>query len=158
MKQAEKTNVMRLLDVNNISYKWYTYECEEPVKGTEIARQLNEDPEHVFKTLATIGQSKTIYIFMIPVGNELNLKKAARAVNEKNIEMLKSKDLLNTVGYVHGATSPIGLKKNFKITIDETAILFDTIIFSGGKIGYQVELSLEELKKLVNYQLVDVID
>lgn len=158
MKQIDKTNVMRLLDVNNIEYKWYTYKCDGPVKGLEIAKQLNEDPEHVFKTLATIGQSKIVYIFMIPVGCELNLKKAAKAVNEKNIEMLKSKDLLNTVGYIHGATSPIGLKKNFKITINETAMLFDSIIFSGGKIGYQVELSLNELKKLVEFQLVDVVD
>ena len=96
MKQVEKTNVMRLLDVNYISYKWYTYECEGPVKGTEIARQLNEDPEHVFKTLATIGQSKTIYIFMIPVENELNLKKAAKAVGAKNIAMIHLIPILTT--------------------------------------------------------------
>lgn len=156
MKPVEKTNVMRILDAAKVDYQYHLYECDGPISGDKVAASLGEDPDHVFKTLATMGASKAVYVFMIPVNQELNLKKAAKAVKEKSIEMLKLKDLLPTVGYVHGATSPIGLKKKFPITIDETAQLFDTIIFSGGKIGYQIELSLDNLKKVVDYQLVDL--
>ena len=159
MKQeANKTNVMRILEQKRIKYKGYTYECTEALSGTEVASALNENPDHVFKTLVTVGKSKEHYVFMIPVAKELNLKKAAAAAGEKNIEMIKSKDLLPLTGYVHGGCSPIGMKKQFKTVIDESAENFETIIFSGGKIGYQVELSLQDLKSVVDFDLKSLTD
>ena len=159
MKQeTNKTNVMRVLEQKKIKYKGYTYECTEALSGTEVASALNENPDHVFKTLVTVGKSKENYVFMIPAAKELNLKKAAAAVGEKNIEMIKSKDLLPLTGYVHGGCSPIGMKKQFKTVIDESAENFETIIFSGGKIGYQVELSLHDLKTIVAFYLKSITD
>lgn len=158
MKQETKTNVMRILEQKRIKYKGYTYECTEALSGTEVAKALNENPDHVFKTLVTVGKSNVHYVFMIPVAKELNLKKAAAAAGEKNIEMIKSKDLLPLTGYVHGGCSPIGMKKQFKTVIDESAENFETIIFSGGKIGYQVELSLQDLKSVVDFDLKSLTD
>ncbi len=158
MKQETKTNVMRILEQKRIKYKGYTYECTEALSGTEVASALNENPDHVFKTLVTVGKSNVHYVFMIPVAKELNLKKAAAAAGEKNIEMIKSKDLLPLTGYVHGGCSPIGMKKQFKTVIDESAENFETIIFSGGKIGYQVELSLQDLKSVVDFDLKSLTD
>ena len=106
--------------------------------GVEIAQMLGEEPEHVFKTLVTIGKSKEHYVFMVPVAEELDLKKAAKAAGEKSIEMVKSRELFGLTGYVHGGCSPLGMKKFFPTFIDETCILFDTILFSGGRIGTQV--------------------
>lgn len=159
MKQeTNKTNVMRILEQKRIKYKGYTYECTEALSGTEVASALNENPDHVFKTLVTVGKSNEHYVFMIPVAKELNLKKAAAAAGEKNIEMIKSKDLLPLTGYVHGGCSPIGMKKQFRTVIDESADNFETIIFSGGKIGYQVELSLQDLKSVVDFDLKSLTD
>ena len=154
--KIEKTNAMRILDQKNILYKFHSYVDTDAVSGIEVATVLNQNPEQVFKTLVTIGASKNYYVFLVPVCNELNLKKAAKSVGEKNLEMIKAKELLPLTGYIHGGCSPIGMKKFFKTTIDDSAILFDTIIFSGGKIGYQVELSLEELKKVIDFSLVDI--
>lgn len=158
MKQETKTNVMRVLEQKRIKYKGYTYECTEALSGTEVAKALNENPDHVFKTLVTVGKSNVHYVFMIPVAKELNLKKAAAAAGEKNIEMIKSKDLLPLTGYVHGGCSPIGMKKQFRTVIDESADNFETIIFSGGKIGYQVELTLQDLKSVVDFDLKSLTD
>lgn len=159
MKQeTNKTNVMRILEQKRIKYKGYTYECTEALSGTEVASALNENPDHVFKTLVTVGKSKEHYVFMIPVAKELNLKKAAAAAGEKNIEMIKSKDLLPLTGYIHGGCSPIGMKKQFRTAIDESADNFETIIFSGGKIGYQVELTLQDLKSVVDFDLKSLTD
>ena len=158
MKQETKTNVMRILEQKRIKYKGYTYECTEALSGTEVASALNENPDHVFKTLVTVGKSNVHYVFMIPVAKELNLKKAAAAAGEKNIEMIKSKDLLPLTGYIHGGCSPIGMKKQFKTVIDESAVNFETIIFSGGKIGYQVELTLQDLKSVVDFDLKSLTD
>lgn len=152
-----KTNVMRILDKNKITYNSYSYVNTTAISGMEVATLLNQDPNHVFKTLFTIGHSKNYYVFVIPVNMELDLKKAARSVGEKNIEMIKSKDLLSITGYIHGGCSPIGMKKKFTTVINDTAILFDTIIFSAGKIGYQVELSLDSLSKVIDYKLDDLI-
>lgn len=149
---------MRVLEQKRIKYKGYTYECTEALSGTEVAKALNENPDHVFKTLVTVGKSNAHYVFMIPVAKELNLKKAAAAAGEKNIEMIKSKDLLPLTGYVHGGCSPIGMKKQFKTVIDDSAENFETIIFSGGKIGYQVELSLQDLKSVVDFDLKSLTD
>lgn len=156
-KNLEKTNVMRILDQKKIPYKSYHYETEEAISGTEVAEAIGEDENHVFKTLVTIGSSKNNFVFMIPVTCELDLKKAAKAVGEKSISMIKSKELLPLTGYVHGGCSPIGMKKQFTTTIHETAKDFDSIIFSAGKIGYQVELSLDELSKVVRFNINDIV-
>lgn len=158
MKKIEKTNVMRVLDQNKISYISHCYLDTGAISGDEVAEALHENPDHVFKTLVTVGSSHDHYVFMVPVNKELNLKKAAKAVNEKSIEMIKSKDLLPLTGYIHGGCSPIGMKKLFKTTIDASAADFDTIMFSGGKIGYQVELALNDLMRLIPMELKDIAD
>lgn len=155
-KINEKTNVMRILDQNKIDYITHYYYDTDAISGIEVATVLNQDPNRVFKTLVTIGASKNYYVFLVPVNKELDLKKCAKSVNEKNIEMIKSKDLLLLTGYIHGGCSPIGMKKQFKTVIDISATNFDTIIFSGGKIGYQVELSLDKLNKVIPYELNDI--
>ena len=153
----EKTNVMRILDKNKITYNKYFYGDSDAISGVEVAEYLHEDKNKVFKTLVTIGTSKQYYVFVIPVAEELNLKKAAKVVGEKKIEMIKSKELLPVTGYIHGGCSPIGMKKQFKTVINDTAKNYDTIIFSAGKIGYQVEMSLEDLEKIIKYELADLI-
>jgi len=161
MKMAakqEKTNVMRLLDQKKISYKGHTYNPDDGISGVEVAASMGQDPKQVFKTLVTVGHSKKNYVFVIPVEAELNLKKAAQAVGEKSIEMIKSKELLPLTGYIHGGCSPIGMKKFFTTTFHESAGELDTIIFSGGKIGYQVELTLADLERIIRFQLCDIID
>ena len=157
MKKIEKTNVMRVLEQNKIQYESHSYADTGAISGVEVATALNEDPNQVFKTLVTESASKNQYVFLVPVHKELDLKKAAKAVGEKSISMLKAKDLLPLTGYVHGGCSPIGMKKQFRTTIDISATNFDTILFSGGKIGFQVELSLEELKKVLKFELADVV-
>ncbi len=154
----EKTNVMRILDKNKIKYSTHTYSTDNAISGIEVAQAINENPDNVFKTLVTIGKSKKYYVFVVPVASELDLKKAASLVNEKAIEMIKAKDLLPVTGYVHGGCSPIGMKKYFTTVINETAANHDTIIFSAGKIGYQIEISLVELKKVIPYSLGDIIN
>ena len=144
-----KTNAMRILDKHKIAYKTYCYENTGAISGTEVAAALNQNPAQVFKTLVTTAKSGTHYVFMLPVAEELDLKKAALAVNEKSVEMLKQKDLLPLTGYVHGGCSPIGMKKQFKTIVHHTAQNFPTIIFSAGHIGYQVELSLSDLKSII---------
>lgn len=157
MKKTEKTNVMRILEQKKIDYKSYEYGTTEAISGIEVAEVLGQNPNQVFKTLVTIGNSKSNYVFMIPVHKELDLKKAAKAVGEKSIAMIKFKELLPLTGYIHGGCSPIGMKKQFRTTVDVSAENFDTIIFSGGKIGYQVEVSLEGLKKVVRIELEDIV-
>ncbi|MBQ8802884.1 MAG: Cys-tRNA(Pro) deacylase [Tyzzerella sp.] len=157
MSKNEKTNVMRVLEQKKIPYESYNYVDSGVTSGIEVASVLNQNPNQVFKTLVTIGSSKNNFVFVIPVNKELDLKKAAKAVGEKNISMIKSKELLPLTGYIHGGCSPIGMKKQFKTTIDVSAENFDTIIFSAGKIGYQVQVSLENLKKVVNFELKDIV-
>ena len=156
--KTEKTNVMRLLDQQEVSYIPHSYDNSQAYSGVEVANMIGEDINKVFKTLVTQGASKQYYVFVIPVAGSLNLKKAATAAHEKSIVMIPQKELLPLTGYVHGGCSPIGMKKPFPTFIDETAVLNDTIIFSAGKIGYQVETGLEELKKVLDYQLADVCD
>lgn len=151
-----KTNVMRILEQKNVSYKSHNYADSDAVSGMEVAETLHENPNQVFKTLVTVGNSKTNYVFLIPVSMELDLKKAASVVNEKNVEMVKSKELLPLTGCVHGGCSPIGMKKQFRTVIDVSAESFNTIIFSGGKIGFQVEVSLEDLKNALAFDLADI--
>lgn len=157
MKQnSNKTNVMRILEQKNINYKSYNYINTDAISGIDVANALKQNPNQVFKTLVTVGNTKTNYVFLIPVNKELDLKKAANAVKEKSITMIKTKELLPLTGYIHGGCSPIGMKKQFKTVIDITAKDFETIIFSGGKIGYQVEVSLDDLRKIIDFELVDI--
>ena len=151
-----KTNAMRLLDQAGISYKEYFLENAEGLSGTEVAKKNGEPVDRVFKTLVTVGKSKEHYVFIIPVASELDLKKAANAVGEKNIEMIKSKELLGLTGYIHGGCSPIGMKKYFKTTIDEIAQIYDSIWVSGGAIGLQVELTPQDLEKIIKINYSDL--
>lgn len=154
----EKTNVMRILEQKKIKYNSYSYASTQAISGMEVATALNQDPNCVFKTLVTVGTSRSNYVFLVPVNKELNLKKATKSVNEKKVEMIKSKELLPLTGYIHGGCSPIGMKKQFKTVINTTAQNFEKIIFSAGKIGYQVEMSLENLQKVINFTLADIVD
>ena len=147
----EKTNVMRILEQKKIKYNSYSYASTQAISGMEVATALNQDPNCVFKTLVTVGTSRNNYVFLVPVNKELNLKKAAKSVNEKKVEMIKSKELLPLTGYIHGGCSPIGMKKQFKTVINITAQNFEKIIFSAGKIGYQVEMSLENLLESIHH-------
>lgn len=157
MSKVEKTNVMRILEQKKINYKSYEYSNTEVISGVEVAEVLGENPNQVFKTLVTVGATKINYVFMIPVHKELDLKKAAKAVGEKSIAMIKSKELLPLTGYIHGGCSPIGMKKQFRTVIDASAADFDTILFSGGKIGFQVEVTISDLSKVVRYEMADVV-
>ena len=152
----EKTNVMRILDRAKVEYFTHYYDSDGAIPGTEVAEIIGKDPDCVFKTLVTVGKSGANYVFVIPVAEELDLKKAASHVGEKSIEMLKSKNLLPTTGYIHGGCSPIGMKKQFTTTVHETAEICDTIVFSAGKIGTQVEMSLDTLRSLVPLTTADI--
>ena len=158
MEKIEKTNVMRILDQKKIPYKSYCYADTSAVSGVEVAQVLGQDPAQVFKTLVTVSGKNVNYVFVIPVAEELDLKKAAKAVGEKSIEMVKSKELLGLTGYIHGGCSPIGMKKQFVTTVDETAQLFDTIIFSGGRRGFQVEITPEALESVVPLRYADLTE
>jgi Cys-tRNA(Pro)/Cys-tRNA(Cys) deacylase len=151
-----KTNAMRILDKNNIEYKTYSYDSSKAISGTEVAKSLNQNPNYVFKTLVTVAKSKNHYVFLVPVEKELDLKKAAVSVGEKSVEMLKQKDLFNLTGYVHGGCSPLGMKKVFTTVVDVSAKDQPIIIFSAGKIGYQIQTTIEQLKTAINFTLADI--
>lgn len=155
-RKEEKTNAMRELEQKKIVFKTHSYVNTSAISGMEVASVLNEDPNYVFKTLVTIGKSGNHFVFLVPVNRELNLKKAAKTVGEKSISMVKQAELLSLTGYIHGGCSPVGMKKLFKTVIDESASSYDKIIFSGGKIGYQIETTLSELKKAVPFILGDI--
>ncbi len=157
MKKEEKTNVMRVLDGKKISYKSHTYEPDAAMSGEEIAGILGEDPGRVFKTLVTQGKSGAYYVFVVPVGEELDLKKAAKASGEKSVSMIKQKELLPLTGYVHGGCSPIGMKKQFPTFIHETATQSDRIFVSAGKVGYQIELKPQELILVSKAVVADIV-
>lgn len=156
VKSMEKTNVMRILDLKKIAYKPLCFETDTAISGVDMADRLNIPHESTFKTLVTVGASRKNYVFMIPVEEELDLKKCAKAVNEKNIEMIKSKDLLPLTGYVHGGCSPIGMKKPFKTVISKTANNYEKIVFSAGKIGYMVEVDVNDALSLISFTFGDV--
>lgn len=150
---VDKTNVMRILDQKKIKYNSHYYGDTDAISGVEVAGVLGQDISKVFKTLVTVGKTKKYYVFVIPVAEELDLKKAAKAVGEKSIEMIKSKELLPLTGYIHGGCSPIGMKKFFRTTIDESVLNCNTFCVSAGKIGYQIEISLDDLKKVIKVDL-----
>ena len=156
-KKTEKTNVMRILEQNKIPFESHDYAASGAIGGLEVAGALGQEPGRVFKTLVTQGASKNYYVFMVPVDGELHLKKAAKAVGEKSVAMIKSKELLPLTGYIHGGCSPIGMKKQFRTTIHLTAAEYPTIFFSGGKIGLQIETSLDNLKKVVPAETAEII-
>lgn len=158
MAKQEKTNAMRILEQKKIPYEIHDYTESGAIAGEDVASVLGENPDEVFKTLVTVGKSKQNYVFLVPVNKELNLKKAASAVNEKNIEMIKSKDLLGLTGYIHGGCSPIGMKKTFPTIIHSSAADFEKLLFSGGKIGLQVEVAVTDLEKVIKYKFADVAE
>ena len=149
-----KTNAMRILEREGALYKLHTYEGGA-LSGMEVARELGEDADSVYKTLVTVAAPSRFYVFVIPVAAELDLKKAARAAGEKSVEMLPQKQLLPVTGYVHGGCSPVGMKKPFPTFFDSSAE--DKVIFvSGGKVGMQVELACADLLRITNGKLADI--
>ncbi len=157
MKKEEKTNVMRVLDGKKIAYESHTYEPDATMTGEEIAGILGEDPAKVFKTLVTQGKSGAYYVFVVPVREELDLKKAAKVSGEKAVSMIKQKELLSLTGYVHGGCSPIGMKKQFPTFFHETASTFDRVFVSAGKVGFQIELAPDDLISISGGKLADIV-
>ena len=156
-KKDDKTNVMRLLDSKKIKYTQHSYDADPSFSGEDIASILGEKPEQVFKTLVTTGRTGAYYVFVVPVNKELDLKKAAKAAGEKSISMLKQKDLLPLTGYVHGGCSPIGMKKHFPTFINETALNYEKIFVSAGKVGMQIELNPKDLINESSGKIADII-
>lgn len=149
---------MRILDSLNIEYGCMTYECEDGhVDGVSVAQKTGQNPETVFKTLVATGYSRELYVFCIPVEYELDLKKAAKASGEKNIEMLPLKELTKNTGYVRGGCSPIGMKKHYRTFIDETSLIQDKILISAGIIGTQIIINPMDLKTVVQAEYADLI-
>lgn len=155
--QEIKTNVMRILGASGIRYAHFSYDSDKYNTGAEIAAALSQNPAAVFKTLVTIARPGKYYVFMVPVCSELDLKHASIAVGEKSLAMLPQRELLGLTGYVHGGCSPIGMKKHFPTIIDTSAQNFDTIIFSAGARGHQVEILVTDLQKLVNLRFADIV-
>ena len=153
---VRKTNALREVEAAGLEHRFITFDCEEALSGVEVASLLGEDPDRVFKTLVTQAKSGEHYVFMVPVACELDLKKAAAVVGEKAVAMIKARDLLPLTGYVHGGCSPIGMKTPFRTAIDETAQLYDAILFSGGRIGCQIEMSPDDLDSLVGLVFADL--
>jgi len=148
-RQGKKTNAVREIERAGVECRVVTFECPEAISGVEVAERLGEDPARVFKTLVTQGKSGAHYVFMVPVAKELDLKKAAAAVGEKSVAMLKSRDLFPLTGYVHGGCSPVGMKTRFRTVLDASAGAHGTILFSGGRIGCQLEMRPADLAALV---------
>lgn len=157
MKKEAKTNVMRVLDGKKIAYESHSYEPDATLSGEEIAEILGEDPKKVFKTLVTQGKSGAYYVFVVPVGAELDLKKAAKASGEKAVSMIRQKELLPLTGYVHGGCSPIGMKKQFSTFIHETAAGYDKVFVSAGKVGLQIELPPADLIHVAGCTVADIV-
>lgn len=154
----EKTNVMRILEQKKIPYEAFEYPHKNGVcvEGTVVASLLKQNPSQVFKTLVSTGTSKQYYVFVIPVEKELDLKKAAKAVQEKSIELIPVKDLLQVTGYIRGGCSPIGMKKQWITIFDISAKLLPYVIFSAGKIGYQIKMNPKDLSKVLCVDFMDI--
>ena len=152
----DKTNAMRLLDAAHCAYAVHSYDPERALSGVEVARELGQDPDRVFKTLVTRATSGALFVFLVPVAYGLDLKRAAAAAGEKAVSMVKSRELLELTGYVHGGCSPIGMKKRYKTFADETIMLFDTVMCSGGRVGLQMELSPDDLISLADITVADL--
>jgi len=158
MPKEIKTNAMRILENNKIKYTTHSYENKDNrIDGVAVAQKIDKDVDSVFKTLVTQGHSKEFYVFVIPVAEELDMKKASKIASEKSIEMIPVKDINKITGYIRGGCSPLGMKKVFETFIQEEALLFDNIIFSGGKIGAQIEMNPNDLQKVINCSFADII-
>ena len=158
MAKKVKTNAMRILDSNKIDYETHSYKTDsEHVDGITVANAIGRDVNQVYKTLVVQGHSKEYYVFVIPVDQNLDLKKAAKAAGEKNVEMIHVKDINKVTGYIRGGCSPVGMKKLYGTFVNETAQNLDTIIVSAGKIGYQIELKPADLQEVTNFEYADVI-
>ena len=155
--KEEKTNVMRTLEQKKIPYTAFSYDPDGPIDGVSVAAETGLDAASVFKTLVTKGASGAYYVFDIPVAENLDLKKAARAVGEKSIAMLPQKELLPLTGYVHGGCSPVGMKKQFPTVFHETVNELDLIAVSAGKIGHQVQVKPADLLNLLRAKTADVV-
>ncbi len=155
-EKDHKTNAIREMEAAGAHFEAHFFDSPEALSGVEVAALLKQDPDCVFKTLVTQAKSGQHYVFMVPVACELDLKKAAKAAGEKAISMIKSRELLPLTGYIHGGCSPVGMKKLFPTFIDETAELYDRIMFSGGRIGCQIETSLAELQRVVPVTCADI--
>jgi Cys-tRNA(Pro)/Cys-tRNA(Cys) deacylase len=156
---AQKTNVMRILDSAKINYNMYTYDNKDgAIDGVSVAGKIGQPVERVYKTLVTRGASKNFFVFVIPVSKELNLKAAARAVGEKSVEMIRVDEINKVTGYIRGGCSPIGMKKDYKTVIDSTCMNIETIIFSGGKIGFQVEVKPKELIDFIKAGMDNIVE
>lgn len=151
-----KTNALRLLDSKKIKYEVFEYPSDGKIDAVSVAQYLNESPKQVFKTLVTVSNNNINYVFVVPGSFELDLKKAAKLVNEKSIDMIPQKNLLPLTGYIHGGCSPIGMKKLFKTIIDESAVLYEHIYVSAGKIGMQVKISPTDLINVINGEIGDI--
>ncbi len=148
MAKENKTNAMRTLDAKKIPYQVHYYECNEFMDGVKVAQACGLDVHQVFKTIVTISSKKAIHVFVLPVDREIDLKAAARCVHEKSVEMLPLKDLLNTTGYIRGGCSPIGMKKSYEVVVDKSALNYETIIFSAGRLGAQIEMDPKLLNQV----------
>ena len=157
MGKEVKTNAMRILERSKIPYKLNRYECKEFIDGVHIADMLGQRYDMSFKTIVTIGKSGGYYVFALPVDKELDLKKAAKAASEKNVELLPVKDINKVTGYIRGGCTPIGMKKQYPVIIHESALVFDEIIISGGRIGAQIFISPKDLLSVTNGKTADVI-
>ena len=157
MGKETKTNAVRILERNKISYELITYECDEFIDGLHTAEKTGAPVEQSYKTLVMQGKSKQYYVFVIPIAREVDLKAAARAVSEKSVEMIHVKDLTTITGYVRGGCSPLGMKKQFPTVIDETAQIYDDIYISGGRIGTTIRLNRNDLAKVVNAKFADIL-
>ena len=157
MNKEEKTNVMRTLEQKKLPYTAHTYDPAGSIDGVSVAQTLGQLPERVFKTLVTKGASGAYYVFDIPVAENLDLKKAAKAVGEKSVAMLPQKELLPLTGYVHGGCSPVGMKKQFPTVFHETVLLYVTVCVSAGRIGFQVECRPGDLVALLRAKTADII-
>lgn len=154
--REDKTNAMRLLEARGVVFSCRFYDDDLALSGVEVAKQLGQDPDRVFKTLVTVGKSGEHYVFMIPVACELDLKKAAHAAGEKSVAMVKSRELLALTGYVHGGCSPVGMKKSFRTFLDEAAMLFEDIMCSGGRVGCQIEIGVGDLLSVTGATMADL--
>lgn len=158
MAKINKTNAMRILDKEKVVYEMKTYDASDgKIDGISVAKKVGRDENEIFKTIVTIGQSKEIYVFVIPVNKEIDLKKAAKVAGEKKVDMLPLNDLLKVTGYIRGGCSPVGMKKLYKTFIEESAKSLSTIVFSGGKIGMQIEMNPNDLINVISAEYAHIV-
>ena len=156
MAKDTKTNAMRILEQKGVAFRVNLYECDEFIDAAHVADQLGQDYECSFKTLVALGKSGAHYVIVLPIAEELDLKKAAKSVGEKSVELIRVKEIFGLTGYIRGGCTPIGMKKQFVTVIDETAQLFDEIIISGGRIGAQIMIDPMDLQSVIQCEFVDI--